>query len=458
MNFKEAISKYPLLRNIYEQLVIKTSMGRQMLLYSEFSDNEDYLEYQYKSTLNCQRYIKNLSNNDKMLLECVLYDIHDISGSVKILQGGESLDDIGLFEVKAFCLSCKKLNKMLLGLEDKEFIFNDLQDVINLLDPEGIEANQFYIYPSYHPLLKEKRQLFEKYKKANDSKANEVYEEILIMEKEVREYLSQKLVGFCNEIQENINRVAFLDTCIAKAELNIKLNLIYPTLSEKNIIRYKKIFNPILKQILQSKGSDFQAIDMDLGEVPTLITGANMAGKTVVLKTLALSQLMLQFGFFVPCEECELGLFKDVLCSIGDNQNENEGLSSFASEILLLNTIIQKVKTGEKYLVLVDELARTTNPIEGVKLLEGFMRTIVKGKAISVITTHYSNIKVECRRLRVRGFIGKNLQPPISINNLANNMDYSLIEDNSNQAPNEAINLCNLLGIDKDWINNITKN
>lgn len=455
MNFKEAINKFPLLKSIYEELVIKTNMGRQMLFYSEFSDNKEYLEKQYEAILVCQRYIKSLTNNDKMLLECILYDIHNITGSIRILQNGDSLDDIGLFEVKAFCLSCKKLKKMLANLDYKDFVFNDLQEVIDLLDPEGIQANQFYIYPAYHPMLSTKRKLFEQYKKESDQRANDVYEEILEIENEVRKTLSQKLLAYCNKIQEDIKRVGFLDICIAKAELNIKFNLTSPTITDKNIVSYTKIFNPILKSILQAKGKDFQAIDISLEELPTLITGANMAGKTVVLKTLALSQLMLQFGFFVPCESCEVGLFKDVLCSIGDNQNENEGLSSFASEILLLNSIIHKVKTKEKYLVLVDELARTTNPTEGVKLLEGFIRTIEKGNSITVVTTHYSNIKAECKRLRVRGFIGKNMQTPISIENLADNMDYSLIEDNSNIAPNEAINLCNLLGIDKDWLSNI---
>lgn len=455
MNFKEAINKFPLLKSIYEELVIKTNMGRQMLFYSEFSDNKEYLERQYNATLVCQRYIKSLTNNDKMLLECILYDIHNITGSIRMLQNGDCLDDIGLFEVKAFCLSCKKLKKMLANLDYKAFVFNDLQEVIDLLDPEGIEANQFYIYPAYHSELSTKRKLFEQYKKESDQRANELYEEVLEIENEVRKTLSQKLLTYCNKIQEDIERVGFLDICIAKAELNIKFNLTFPTITDENIVSYTKIFNPILKSILQIKGKDFQAIDISLEELPTLITGANMAGKTVVLKTLALSQLMLQFGFFVPCESCEVGLFKDVLCSIGDNQNENEGLSSFASEILLLNSIIQKVKTKEKYLVLVDELARTTNPTEGVKLLEGFIRTIEKGNSVTVVTTHYSNIKVDCKRLRVKGFIGKNMQTPISIENLADNMDYSLIEDNSNIAPNEAINLCNLLGIDKDWLLNI---
>ena len=103
-------------------------------------------------------------------------------------------------------------------------------------------------------------------------------------------------------------------------------------------------------------------------------------------------------------------------------------------------------------MVLVDELARTTNPIEGVKLLNGFISTINFGSSICVITTHYSNITSECLHFRVRGFINNNLQPPFSLSNLSDNIDYSIVEDNTNTTPTEALNLCRLLGIDSDWM------
>ncbi|MBR1769893.1 MAG: hypothetical protein IJ748_05475 [Bacteroidales bacterium] len=457
MTFKQAINLFPLFKNIYEQLVIKTSMGRDWLFGLEFSQDKEYLQRQYALTQDCQNFIANLSQNDKMLLECVLYDIHNISGSLRLIQQKEVLDDVGLFEVKAFCLACKRLKAMIKPLKSKEFVFNDLQDVITLLDPEGLEVNQFYIYPAYDERLSGERKLFEKYKKEENPLANEVYEKICAIENEVRERLCTELLPKCKRIQEDIFRLALLDISIAKAELNIELNLVVPSLSDETLLSYKGIFNPVIKQALLKRGKDFQAIDIEVKSAPVLITGANMAGKTVVLKTLALAQLLAQFGFFVPCESCIICLVENVLTSIGDNQNEAEGLSSFASEILCLNSIIKNIKTGKRYLVLVDELARTTNPVEGVKLLNGFISTLHLGNSLSVTTTHYSDIAAPCERLRVRGFIRKNLASPVSIENLADNIDYSLIADNSNEAPTEAVNLCELLGIDKDWIENTKK-
>lgn len=454
MNFKQATNEHPSFKTIYEKLIIKTAMGREMLFNLEFSTDKDWLEKQYSLTEDCQNFISHIKDNDKMLFECVLYDIHNISGSIILLKNGEILDDIGLFELKAFCLACKKLQGMIKPLQSEEFHFASLQDIISLLDPEGLEVNQFYIFPAYREGLAEKRKLFEQYKKEDSPEANVMYNEIMEIENEVREELCKKLRPHSDRILKEINRVALLDISIAKAELNIELNLVKPSIASNNTIKYTKIFNPIVKEALNKKGKDFQAIDIEVSEKPILITGANMAGKTVVLKTLALSQLMIQFGMFSPCEKCEVALFDNVLTSIGDKQNENEGLSSFASEILGLDNIIKQVKTQKPYLVLVDELARTTNPVEGVKLLNGFITTVSQGKSLTVVTTHYSNIKAEAKRLRVKGFINRNLQAPISLDNLSDNIDYSLIPDDSVSVPNEAINLCRLLGIDQDWLHN----
>ena len=68
MNFKQAINDFPLFKSIYEQLVIKTSMGRDYLFSLPFSKDKDYLEKQYLLIEDCQNFISSLSNNDKMLL------------------------------------------------------------------------------------------------------------------------------------------------------------------------------------------------------------------------------------------------------------------------------------------------------------------------------------------------------------------------------------------------------
>ncbi len=453
MNFKQAINENAQLKAMYEHLVIKTSMGRDMLFNMEFSTDKDFLTKQYELTSKCQKFLSSINNNEKMLLECVLYDIHNITGSLKLIERNEILDDIGLFEIKAFCLACCELNKLLKNLDCKDFLLNEFTDIINLLDPEGNKVRQFYVYNAYDSRLSSLRSEFEKLKQTDDNKVANIYNEILEIESIVREEICSKIRPKIAELQKAVSQIALLDISIAKAELNVLFNLTQPKIND-SVITYKKMFNPIVQEHLKKHGKTFQPIDINIDNRTMLITGANMAGKTVILKTLALNQYLAQFGFFVASESADICLTEGILTSIGDNQDENQGLSSFASEILTLNNIVKQIKTKKRFLILADELARTTNPIEGIKLLNGFITTVNLGNSFAVVTTHYSNITASCLRMRVKGFINKNLTPPISIANLSDNIDYSLIEDTSNEIPTEALNLCRLLGVDETWLNN----
>jgi DNA mismatch repair protein MutS2 len=64
------------------------------------------------------------------------------------------------------------------------------------------------------------------------------------------------------------------------------------------------LFNPEVAEALRLKNKKYQPVDINLTDGPALITGANMGGKTVLLKSVALAQYMFQYGFFVPAREC----------------------------------------------------------------------------------------------------------------------------------------------------------
>jgi DNA mismatch repair protein MutS2 len=89
------------------------------------------------------------------------------------------------------------------------------------------------------------------------------------------------------------------------------------------------------------------------------------------------------------------------MTSMDDEQSELKGLSSFASEMLKINAIIHAAKTGNHILALIDEPARTTNPVEGQALVNALVDMLQEHKVQSLLTTHYSGIQSDCRRLRV---------------------------------------------------------
>ncbi len=466
MTLKEAIEKHNGLSFVFNELNISSPIGRKTILETNFSKDKDYLSSQYSIIECCQRYISEEINLKALKkVRGVLAHINDISGTVKQLEQNLILDDISLFQIKQFSIFCYKISSYIFDidnyLEDNlkgKLNLPDLNKVIKILDPEGLMLSQFYIYNAYSKELAKKRKEWEIAKKQEDeTKVNNIYLEIEDLENEIRERLSKELKVYFHDFIEAIRLVGKIDKSFALAEYFLDNNFTKPIFSTTNQINYKELSYPPLVSKLKELNKTYQPIDITLTHKPCLVTGANMAGKTILLKSLYLSQLLLQFGFFVPAKESEIVLVEDILCSIGDHQNEEAGLSSYASEILLLDNIIKKVKQGNQYLVLVDELARTTNPKEGVALVDSFLNILSQHNSFSVTTTHYSGITTQANRLRVKGFIPNDRQKEISINEISNQIDYSLIEDHEMIIPNEALYLADLLKVDKEFIEGARK-
>ena len=175
-----------------------------------------------------------------------------------------------------------------------------------------------------------------------------------------------------------------------------------------------------------------------------------MSGKTMLLKTVALSQFMVQFGLFAPADYAEMSLVDNIFISIGDGQREDEGLSSFASEMLCVSEVIDEITKGGKFLVLLDELARTTSPREGAAIVDGVVSLLSANKVMSLITTHYSSLSSECRCKRVKGFIENRIDKIVTKDNISQFIDYSLEDDTASTAKeSEAIRIAEILGVNK---------
>lgn len=467
MTLKQAIEKHNGLKFIVEELNIYSSIGRKEILNTNFSKDKEYLSAKHSIIIGCQKYIlEEINQKTLSKVRKSLSYINDISGTINLLKQNQVLDDVSLFEIKQFSITCTKIKSLLFDISKyvskphfQELTLPDLSKVVRILDPEGLELRQFYIYNAYSKELSDKRKEWEEAKKEKDEeKAFKLYLETQKIEDEIREKLSCELKEHINNLKDAIKIIGQIDIYFAMAEYFHLNKYIKPTFSKNNNISYSQLSYPPLSFRLEKENKKYQPIDISITTMPCLVTGANMAGKTILLKSLWLSQYLLQFGFFIPAKKAEVVLVDDVLTSIGDHQNENEGLSSYASEILVLNDIIKKVKQGKNYLVLVDELARTTNPKEGVALVDSFLSIMAKNNSFSITTTHYSGIKTDCYRLRVKGFIPNKKTEKLTLKDIPNQIDYSLIEDKEQVVPNEALNLASLLGVDEEFISKAREN
>ncbi|HVM69512.1 MAG TPA: hypothetical protein VM204_06720, partial [Gaiellaceae bacterium] len=133
-------------------------------------------------------------------------------------------------------------------------------------------------------------------------------------------------------------------------------------------------------------------IDLDLGDLCALvISGPNTGGKTVALKTLGLAVLLHQSGLRPPAEHAELPLFDRVLADIGDQQSIEMSLSTFSGHVRNLREIL--AAATDRSLVLVDELASGTDPVEGSALAQALLARLARQARLTVVTTHYAELK-----------------------------------------------------------------
>lgn len=457
-NFKQHINDNQGLRFIYEHLNICSAAGRKRLLSQRFHTRPFELQMELDILEIATEFVSNADNAKALVLtQRRLSQLNDIHQTIHNLRSAQTLDDIELYEIKNFCMISDSICHTLAESNFDILPFHDLHNIVEILDPEHNGIQSFYIYSAYDEKLAELRKEYD-IAKNNDlsEKAENIRLQCIEIEDHIREHLSEKLRFYSNEIQANYDQLANLDVLLAKAVLARDYKLCKPEISE-NKTTIIGAFNPVVAESLRERGLTFQPVDIQFDEKPNLITGANMSGKTVILKTVSLVQLMCQFGFFVPAAKAEIVLVDEIMYSIGDAQSEVNGLSSFAIEMLNIDKIIKAAKSGSRILALVDELARTTNPSEGRALVNAFIKILSRHSTRSLITTHYNGISADCNRLRVKGLIvpdGAKVTPE----NISRYMDYSLIATTEEEVPTEGLTIAEIFGIDDEFLCEARKN
>lgn len=406
-------------------------------------------------------------------IESILKKVKDIRGSIKRCENYEVLDEVELFEIKSFCLLILKLIPAIdrAGLDIQDIRLQGVSGIINLLDPEGTMHPTFYIYDSYSAKLKDLRerkrelesQIRQKKEESTLLELKRLRLDVVAQEEEeelnVRKRLTDSIAQDVEMLKKNIKAVGRLDLLLGKAHLALKYNGVKPEISNNMAIHIDGMFNPEIKELLKSKGKDFSPISISLKSGTTVVTGANMGGKSVALKTLALNVLLAQMGLFAFCKNSMVPILDFVYLISDDMQSVVRGLSSFGAEIVELNEALIHVKRS-RGLLLVDEFARGTNPVEGCNLARALCKYLMNFDSISVISTHYDGVADEGMvHYQVVGLknadfnaLGRRikLNKKSSIGIIQEIMDYSLERvPAGSRVPRDAINICALLGFDQ---------
>jgi DNA mismatch repair protein MutS2 len=191
-----------------------------------------------------------------------------------------------------------------------------------------------------------------------------------------------------------------LDLVAAKCRYGKKRKCHCPEIDDSGVLDLHEARHPLLvelfaEEVVEGKPArEVVPIDVRLGEDfdVLVITGPNTGGKTVTLKTVGLLVLMAQCGIPIPVGEgSRLPVFKDVFIDIGDEQSIQQSLSTFSSHLANLLEIIRR--SGERTLVLIDELGAGTDPDEGAAIGQAIVAELLRLKAKAIVTTHLSALK-----------------------------------------------------------------
>lgn len=201
--------------------------------------------------------------------------------------------------------------------------------------------------------------------------------------------LTSMTVEKSHELFVNQRTICQIDFIIAKAKLALKQNAITPKINDKKYVVIEKGRHPLLD------GKTVVPISLQLGKgfKTLVVTGPNTGGKTVTLKTVGLFCLMAACGLAVPAADgTDICVFDNIFADIGDEQSIEQSLSTFSSHMTNIVNILNKITPNS--LVLFDELGAGTDPTEGAALATSVLQYVKDFGALTVATTHYSEIKL----------------------------------------------------------------
>lgn len=129
------------------------------------------------------------------------------------------------------------------------------------------------------------------------------------------------------------------------------------------------------------------------------LTGANMAGKSTLIKAVGSSVFLAHMGMGVPARSMELSLFDGLLTNINVSDNIAKGESYFFNEVQRIKNTINKINDGKKWLVLIDELFKGTNVQDAMKCSLTVIKGLIKMKnSLFILSTHLYEIGEELKQ------------------------------------------------------------
>ncbi|MCB0743314.1 MAG: DNA mismatch repair protein MutS [Ignavibacteriae bacterium] len=197
------------------------------------------------------------------------------------------------------------------------------------------------------------------------------------------------------KIQKNAQLIGMLDCYLTLAECANEYNYVKPIINDDDKIEIINGRHPVVERILQA-GEKFTPNDYNLSNSENqiiVLTGPNMAGKSVYLRQIGLIILLAQIGSFVPADKAEIGIVDRIYTRVGASDNISAGESTFLVEMQETANILNNATS--KSLILLDEIGRGTSTFDGLSIawaITEFLHENPKVTAKTLFATHYHEL------------------------------------------------------------------
>jgi DNA mismatch repair protein MutS len=185
--------------------------------------------------------------------------------------------------------------------------------------------------------------------------------------------------------------IALIDSFQSLASIALQEGFTRPQIdAKKQILHIESGFHPLIKSLIKDQ---FVSHDLHLDNKVYfgLITGPNMAGKTTVMREVAIIQLLAQMGSFVPARKADIGLCDFLFSRLGASDDILKGQSTFMVEMAETAEILRHATS--KSLIILDEVGRGTSTYDGLSIAWGLVEHFIEEtKALTLFATHYHEL------------------------------------------------------------------
>ncbi len=230
--------------------------------------------------------------------------------------------------------------------------------------------------------------------KVLEDKVLSAEERLSALEQELYQNLLAELLPLTGRIRVTATLLGELDGYLSLAEVAAEWNYCRPRLTEENTISITAGRHPVIERLSRQLGERFIANDCHLdGENNQLliITGPNMAGKSTIMRQVALITLMAHMGSFVPAEAAEIGIRDRIFTRVGASDILHKGQSTFMVEMCETATILREATP--RSLIILDEIGRGTSTYDGLSIARAIAEYLLdRCGALTLFATHYHEL------------------------------------------------------------------